>query len=300
VWRLADAADAPALVSLLRACDRADGTDDASDHGLDNAVAGAAIIALGDKVAAGGWIERRGSRWHLCGGVRPEHRRQGLGAALTEWQLRTARSLAEGTQPGPHILRIDRVLCAETAALPPDATALFVRAGLRFNYIEDEMHRDLPTAFAGPDEPPSVQLARWTEDIHARVLEAYNDAFRGRGFAGYNEADWRTQFVAQPEFSAAHSLIALDGGEIAGFLFSLLPDAGSGWIDSVGVRPAYRCQGIGTALITATMRGFTDAGLEQAALRVNIDNESAARLYRRLGFVTVRRHVSYVGSIEPR
>jgi ribosomal protein S18 acetylase RimI-like enzyme len=61
----------------------------------------------------------------------------------------------------------------------------------------------------------------------------------------------------------------------------------------MGIRPAWRNQGLGGALLCEIMRRFRAGGQRWAALEVNIDNDKALRLYRRLGFERVRRRTSY-------
>ena len=56
---------------------------------------------------------------------------------------------------------------------------------------------------------------------------------------------------------------------------------------AVSLRPAYRNQGIGTALLTAMMRKLKADGVHSVSLSVQKANR-AVNLYRRLGFVTVR------------
>jgi ribosomal protein S18 acetylase RimI-like enzyme len=57
-----------------------------------------------------------------------------------------------------------------------------------------------------------------------------------------------------------------------------------GAIQNVGITPAHRGRGVGTALIQAALFGFQQVGLPRAYLEVTAQNEGAVRLYRRLGF----------------
>lgn len=59
---------------------------------------------------------------------------------------------------------------------------------------------------------------------------------------------------------------------------------GLGAIQNVGVLPLYRGQGLGQALVLKALEGFRRAGLGRAYLEVTACNESALRIYRRLGF----------------
>jgi ribosomal protein S18 acetylase RimI-like enzyme len=57
-----------------------------------------------------------------------------------------------------------------------------------------------------------------------------------------------------------------------------------GAIQNVGVTPAHRGRGIGSALISAALNGFQQVGLPRVYLEVTAQNDGAVRLYKRLGF----------------
>jgi GNAT superfamily N-acetyltransferase len=57
-----------------------------------------------------------------------------------------------------------------------------------------------------------------------------------------------------------------------------------GAIQNVGITPAHRGRGVGTALIHAALTGFQWVGLPRAYLEVTAQNERAVRLYKQLGF----------------
>ena len=57
-----------------------------------------------------------------------------------------------------------------------------------------------------------------------------------------------------------------------------------GAIQNVGITPAHRGRGVGSALISAALSGFQQIGLPRAYLEVTAQNERAVRLYRQLGF----------------
>jgi ribosomal protein S18 acetylase RimI-like enzyme len=59
---------------------------------------------------------------------------------------------------------------------------------------------------------------------------------------------------------------------------------GSGAIQNLGVTPLHRERGIGSALILQALHGFRRAGLGRVFLEVTATNDTAVRLYRRLGF----------------
>lgn len=56
-------------------------------------------------------------------------------------------------------------------------------------------------------------------------------------------------------------------------------------VSNLGVLPAWRGRGVGSALITAAEQRIRDRGYRQVSLAVGQDNNAAAPLYTRLGYV---------------
>jgi GNAT superfamily N-acetyltransferase len=59
-------------------------------------------------------------------------------------------------------------------------------------------------------------------------------------------------------------------------------------VQNIGVLPEHRGRGIGSAIIQASLLGLQQVGMNQVGLEVTAENQGAVRLYRRLGFRTVR------------
>ncbi len=59
---------------------------------------------------------------------------------------------------------------------------------------------------------------------------------------------------------------------------------GWGAIQNLGVTPAHRGRGLGSALLLRALHGFRFYGISHAFLEVTAENDAALRLYRRLGF----------------
>jgi len=60
--------------------------------------------------------------------------------------------------------------------------------------------------------------------------------------------------------------------------------SGTGAIQNLGVTPPHRGRGLGSALLLKALHGFRRTSLHRAFLEVTAQNDSAIRLYRRLGF----------------
>jgi GNAT superfamily N-acetyltransferase len=61
-----------------------------------------------------------------------------------------------------------------------------------------------------------------------------------------------------------------------------------GAIQNVGILPAWRGKGLGEAMLLQALQGMYQSGLGRAILEVTAHNETATRLYRRLGFRRTR------------
>ena len=59
-------------------------------------------------------------------------------------------------------------------------------------------------------------------------------------------------------------------------------------IQNIGVTPHHRGRGVGAALIIMALAGLQQVGVTRVALEVTADNDAAVRLYRRLGFRSVK------------
>ena len=63
---------------------------------------------------------------------------------------------------------------------------------------------------------------------------------------------------------------------------------------SIAVRPGYRRLGVGSALMSETVRVMKEIyGVESIFLEVRVSNIQAIRLYEKFGFVKVRRIKGY-------
>src|SRR5262249_46233079 len=78
-------------------------------------------------------------------------------------------------------------------------------------------------------------------------------------------------------------LVACAGG-YCGTVQGVRERSGLGAIQNLGVTPAHRGRGLGTAFLLQPLGGFRRAGLGRAFLEVTAQNDGAVRLYRRLGF----------------
>jgi len=151
---------------------------------------------------------------------------------------------------------------------------------------------------AAPTEPPELpkgitvrpMLEGEEERIHAAHMKAFADHWE---FHEQSYELWRRWHRDREYFDATLWFLALDGEEIAGFVlcaphFSGEPDFG--WIELLGVRPAWRRRGLGEALLRHGFRALRARGFTRVGLGVDAENTTGAvRLYERVGMRPARR-----------
>jgi ribosomal protein S18 acetylase RimI-like enzyme len=156
---------------------------------------------------------------------------------------------------------------ADLRLLPPLETL----AGFRF----------LPWTPALMDTHAEVLFESFHREIDAFVFPSFGDRLgcvclmteitRKHGFEP--EATW---------------LLADSEGRPCGSVQGIRERSGLGAIQNLGILPAWRGRGLGSALLVCALHGFYRAGLGRALLEVTAQNDGALRLYRRLGFRSVK------------
>lgn len=146
--------------------------------------------------------------------------------------------------------------------------------------------------------PPGYRLVPWREELIGDHAEVKYHSFRGEidadvfnclsEFGGcfrlMEEISQREGFLPEATWLAVFDRGVgaphLNCGTIQGIRASHR----FGSIQNVGITPAHRGLGLGTAMVRAALTGFQLAGLPYAYLEVTAQNERAVQLYKRLGF----------------
>jgi mycothiol synthase len=202
--------------------------------------------------------------------IHPEHRRQGLGRALTG-ELAVAA--------GGHVLR----LWAHGDL--PAAAALARTAGFeRFRALW-QMRRSLGEPLAAPALPAGRALRTFVPGQDEDEWLKLN----GRAFAKHPEQGGWTRHdldlrEREPWFDPAGFFIAERDGRMTGFHWTKVHGPHLGEVYVVGVDPDEQGSGLGRALTLAGLRHLRDLGVSQAMLYVDEDNVPAIRMYEGLGF----------------
>jgi ribosomal protein S18 acetylase RimI-like enzyme len=156
--------------------------------------------------------------------------------------------------------------------------------------------------FTPPPVPPVYQFVPWDPTLldafaQAKYLSFRNDldskVFPCLGeFEGCRrlmaEIVRKPGFLPHASWLVLHSLDASHRPEYCGTVQGIRDQYGLGAIQNLGVTPDHRRTGIGATLMLLALDGFRQAGLSRVYLEVTAQNFGAIRLYRRLGFITIR------------
>ena len=129
-----------------------------------------------------------------------------------------------------------------------------------------------------PGFPDGVRAVPFLPALHARPAHALLAAAhpdRGEGFD-----QWWAALSGDAEFDADTVFIAIDAqGGVAGVAICWSVP----FVKDLVVVPAWRCRGLGAALMRHAFAWFAQRGHPHVDLKVDSDNASALGLYSRLG-----------------
>jgi ribosomal protein S18 acetylase RimI-like enzyme len=95
-------------------------------------------------------------------------------------------------------------------------------------------------------------------------------------------------------------LVAEAADEVAGFTSCALQADGSGRIPLIATSDAYRRQGVGRALVEASLRWFFAEGIHTVWVKTQAGNSPALALYHRAGFRVGTAELTYSASLDHR
>lgn len=234
----------------------------------------------------------------IDGNVHVLYRGRGLGSYLLNWLEARARQVFKGANDGtPQLMRTS---CAGGQA---DRIALFEQNGFQAMRYSYQMRRNLEGPIPDEPLPASLRWMQWTPELDTALMHAFNEAFSEHwGLQTMNEEAWREFITGVPQFRGDLTYLAMEEKSIAGFCVNWVEQAEEsqeGWIEAIGVIPAWRGQGIASALLVKSLRLFQAEGLLRVALDVDAENPSGAlRLYDKHGFTVAKESIHFVKKLN--
>jgi mycothiol synthase len=308
------ATDISAVTELMNAVEIADGSFEIlSEAALSNYLANLAdfeptrdlllaevdgqLIAIAQRLRV---LRDDALTYELLGWVHPDWRRRGLGRAMLRYgeARQRERAAADATSGETR----PTFLSAWSHESSVGTVALLEAEGYQPVRWFFEMGRQLDAPIPDVVLPPGLELRPIDDEAQARVvLAADNEAFRDHwGARDSTEADVR-RILGDPDTDLSLWQIAWAGDEVVGSVIAQIYPADNeasgvrrGWLDRVSVRRAWRRQGIGRALIAASLAVLRRRGMDVASLGVDADNQTGALgLYEGLGFRQDKRSIAY-------
>jgi mycothiol synthase len=228
----------------------------------------------------------------------PYHGR-GLGAALLAESERRAARFVQLADPRARVVMHQDTLAGELRA-----GALLAANGYREVRRFELMRIDFGRELEPPTWPPGIEVRTLREEDAGKLYEANCEAFADHWGEGTpTEEDFRHYVYGSPRFDPLLWFIPWSGDEIAGYCGTNLEaeeDPLRGYVAELGVRPAYRRQGLGEALLRHAFRELRARGKRGCDLHVDAESlTGATRLYERVGMTPYPRFATWEKELRP-
>lgn len=236
--------------------------------------------------------------------VLPDVRHRGIGREVVRRLLARAAAIHAAEHADlPAQVRVWLAQGRDTAA------AFAQQAGFTPQRFFTEMRVDLRSVTLPAPEPlPGMEIRRWTPADDDATRLAYNASFADHwGSTPASPERWRNLFADSSNFRPDFSRLAVQNGEVVGFVLSDEFDSETaarghrtGYLDRVGTVRSVRGRGVASALLLHCLHAMRESGCAYAELAVDADSPTGAgRLYQRLGFVEHRRNEVWAVGVRP-
>jgi mycothiol synthase len=249
----------------------------------------------GALAAYGSSQHRRHARIDAEGYVHPDHEGRGLGTALVRLTEARAREHLPLAPAGAQVVA-QHWINARNA----NARAVLEREGyapVRYFWRMEVALDRTPPAVGFPDGIVVRAAAGGADEeaAHRVMNESFADHW------GYIPQAFDEWIERRRNHGIEHDLwfLAFEGGEPAAGALCSVSD-GAGWVDTLGVRRAWRGRGLGKALLHHAFAAFRERGLARALLGVDAANPTGATgLYERVGMRPTQEHAVYRKELRP-
>ena len=270
----------------------------------------ATFVWDGRELVAFAWLkampgQRKHHRVGFWGGVRPSHRRRGIGSALFEWSLQRGTEIAEQFDAS---LPVEMDIDAEDRQR--DLVAVSTKAGFAAVRTFLELARPVTVPVSPVPAPAGLELVPWSTELDEEARLAHVEAFQDHwGSEPRSAEEWTQWYTGHRNFRPDLSVLAVDpaSGQVAALVLTaaypqdwerLPPEA---WINTVGTRRDWRGKGVARWLMNDVHQRIADAdsGFVRAILGVDSENPTGALgLYRGLGYEDVRSVLSLARTLR--
>lgn len=295
--------DTPALVDLMRAAAEADDVDRTmSPQEFHREFGGPLAQPTRDILlarhqgrivaAAWAWMEGRETDPHaamlLLLHVHPDYRDRRVGERLVDLALAQGHALGAATARGP------------ARPQEPYKRDLWLAKGFAFSRSWYLMRARLPETLDANSPPAGFHVHTYhgdqdDESLIALINDIFATAYLDRTYAVADMCHWVDDAEFDPDLL---EFLTAEDGTLAGYVWSWgdpSPGEGEervGFIGDLGVRAAYRGQGLGRWLLQRAMADLRARGMRWVDLEMDGTNTQARRLYASEGF-QVREQVHW-------
>jgi ribosomal protein S18 acetylase RimI-like enzyme len=148
--------------------------------------------------------------------------------------------------------------------------------------------RELPS----PSLPGGYHFAGWRGDlldVHAEILfGCFQQEIDAQVFPSLGDRQGSLCLMIEMSrkrgFLPEATWLLMSPAGPCGTVQGMRERGGLGSIQNLGILPGWRGRGLGEALLLQALCGFRQMGLGRGLLEVTAQNDTAIRLYRRLGF----------------
>ncbi len=240
----------------------------------------------------------------VWGRVHPEYRGRGLGTMLIQWGEERGRQAIDRCPPEARV-----VLGTWAHESAHDGKALLEANGFQSERGSYQMLIEMTEAPPAPIWPEGITVTTFDQFNDAKTLYTiHREAFQDH--RGFVEEDFEIAFERWSHFMLKGEnydptawFLAMKDGEIAGYSLcepKAWDDPDKAFVEILGVRRAYRKQGLGLALLHHTFGKFWKRGTKKVGLGVDATSiTNAVALYERAGMHVFRRFDMYEKELRP-
>lgn len=240
----------------------------------------------------------------IWGMVSVKFQGRGIGTHMLAWSEERVRHSFHRVPDGVRIAPT-----ASCVNIVKAAKSLFEDNGwnyIRSSYIMQIDLEDAPPI--APEFPPGIIVRTYQRNDAAATYRAVNEAFQDH-FGHIEEpfeaglAHFKQTRLNDPMFDGSLWFLAMEGDEIVGTCLcrkEAWNDPEAGHVGALGVRRAWRKQGLGLALLRLAFGEFHRRGIRKVDLGVDALNITGAlRLYEKAGMRIIQQFDQYEKELRP-